>query len=148
MHPHFPTFLIPTPQPPAWSRPRAPRPIHLAPPSGFGRHPDTPPLIHHGRAVTMPSPIAECADAERGLSRLSFGGEGEGMDVDYDGGGVRSAGLEGGDCWADGIVSPVTPGRKRSGAMVNGEKRKVFFGWREDCEKCRARVPGHLAHYL
>jgi hypothetical protein len=58
--------------------------------------------------------------------------------------------------------TPTTPGRTgraRSGAFSasstpqeqeqdrNGG-RKVVFGYREDCEKCRMRFPGHFAHFV
>lgn len=56
--------------------------------------------------------------------------------------------------------TPTTPGRMgraRSGAFSasntphpqeekNG--RRVVFGYRDDCEKCRKRIPGHFAHFV
>lgn len=56
--------------------------------------------------------------------------------------------------------TPTTPGRTgraRSGAFSASstphpqEKaggRRVVFGYREDCEKCRMRFPGHFAHFV
>jgi len=46
---------------------------------------------------------------------------------------------------------PATPrrGRARSGAMTAGTTGKRFvMGYRDDCEKCRARVPGHFSHII
>ncbi|KIW08129.1 uncharacterized protein PV09_01063 [Verruconis gallopava] len=55
--------------------------------------------------------------------------------------------------------TPTTPGRvgrARSGAFSASntphpqEKggRRVVFGYRDDCEKCRMRFPGHFAHFV
>ncbi|KAJ9621294.1 hypothetical protein H2203_007346 [Taxawa tesnikishii (nom. ined.)] len=40
--------------------------------------------------------------------------------------------------------------RSRSGAFTvsNDSTRKFSMGYREDCEKCRNRVPGHMNHFL
>jgi hypothetical protein len=46
----------------------------------------------------------------------------------------------------DNGVSP-RKGRARSGAIYR-EKMVFAYGYRSDCEKCRARVPGHNSHYL
>ncbi|OCK78715.1 hypothetical protein K432DRAFT_356302 [Lepidopterella palustris CBS 459.81] len=90
----------------------------------------------------MPSPISEDeADtpttmAESRLSRLSVAGI-EGMEMDEEAM-QRSE-----------TVSSTTmkkKGRARSGAIT--DKRKFSMGYREDCDKCRARVPGHYSHFL
>lgn len=44
------------------------------------------------------------------------------------------------------LASP-NKGRKRSGAL-SAEKRRFAIGYRDDCEKCRNRVPGHFSHFL
>jgi hypothetical protein len=53
--------------------------------------------------------------------------------------------------------TPTTPGRTgraRSGAFSASSTtqdkggRRVVFGYREDCEKCRMRFPGHFAHFV
>ena len=39
--------------------------------------------------------------------------------------------------------------RQRSGAFISTpEARKLSMGYREDCDKCRRRVPGHMNHFL
>ncbi|KAF5848606.1 hypothetical protein GGP41_009735 [Bipolaris sorokiniana] len=44
-------------------------------------------------------------------------------------------------------ASPNTPrGRKRSGALTG--MGRFSMGYRDDCEKCRQRVPGHYSHFL
>ena len=46
-------------------------------------------------------------------------------------------------------VAPVPlarKGRARSGAFTG--KGRFSMGFREDCEKCRARIPGHYSHFL
>ncbi|KAK4946666.1 hypothetical protein LTR66_014260 [Elasticomyces elasticus] len=37
--------------------------------------------------------------------------------------------------------------RARSGAM-QGQLRRFSMGYRDDCEKCRKRVPGHMSHFV
>lgn len=48
--------------------------------------------------------------------------------------------------------SPVSPtgrtGRARSDAISTGQSKRVVFGYRDDCAKCRTRMPGHWAHFL
>ncbi|KAF2444794.1 hypothetical protein P171DRAFT_443766 [Karstenula rhodostoma CBS 690.94] len=39
-----------------------------------------------------------------------------------------------------------TRGRKRSGALTG--MGRFSMGYRDDCEKCRLRVPGHYSHFL
>jgi len=40
--------------------------------------------------------------------------------------------------------------RQRSGAFISTPEaaRKFSMGYRDDCEKCRNRVPGHMNHFL
>lgn len=95
------------------------------------------------RGRRLPSPISESGDPETPtaltssqLSRLNMRAD-EVMDVDED--------------LLDGGISPLTPvrktGRSRSGAIAM-EKKKYVMGYRDDCEKCRMRVPGHFSHFL
>lgn len=45
------------------------------------------------------------------------------------------------------LLPPPTPrGRKRSGALTG--MGRFSMGYRDDCEKCRLRVPGHYSHFL
>lgn len=104
------------------------------------------------------------------LSRLSVSQDGM-MDVDermmwsqHSGMMQRSSSSLGPESAGGGLTFDVTPptpttpgrtGRARSGAFSasdggGGEKggRRVVFGFREDCEKCRMRVPGHFAHFV
>ncbi|KAF2500558.1 hypothetical protein BU16DRAFT_557020 [Lophium mytilinum] len=84
----------------------------------------------HERDRCMPSPISEDEATESQLSRLSVGGAEE-MDME------------------DAVRSPsqtTKTGRARSGAFT--DKRKFSMGYRDDCDKCRARVPGHYSHFL
>ncbi|KAL5378825.1 hypothetical protein DPSP01_008865 [Paraphaeosphaeria sporulosa] len=39
-----------------------------------------------------------------------------------------------------------TRGRKRSGALTG--MGRFSMGYRDDCEKCRLRIPGHYSHFL
>lgn len=43
-------------------------------------------------------------------------------------------------------VPPTPRGRKRSGALTG--MGRFTMGYRDDCEKCRLRVPGHYSHFL
>ena len=40
--------------------------------------------------------------------------------------------------------------RQRSGAFISTPEaaRKFSMGYRDDCDKCRNRVPGHMNHFL
>ena len=104
------------------------------------------------------------------LSRLSVSQDGM-MDVDertmwsqHSGMMQRSSSNMSGDGGGGGLMFDVTPptpttpgrtGRARSGAFSASDGggadkggRRVVFGYREDCEKCRMRVPGHFAHFV
>ena len=90
----------------------------------------------------MPSPISEDEDipntptafAESQLSRLSVSqGDAEDMETETE--------------TAPPLALPPTPrGRKRSGALTGTPR--FSMGYRDDCEKCRQRVPGHYSHFL
>jgi hypothetical protein len=93
----------------------------------------------------MPSPISEdyvdtpTDITSSQLSRLSFTGE-DTMELDA-------------SAPSDPVPdTPTRTGRARSGAIsaisTGLEKKKFVVGYREDCEKCRARMPGHWAHFL
>ncbi|KAK4990333.1 hypothetical protein LTR66_006844 [Elasticomyces elasticus] len=45
------------------------------------------------------------------------------------------------------LVVVVKKQRARSGAM-QGQLRRFSMGYRDDCEKCRMRVPGHMSHFV
>ncbi|KAI8936818.1 hypothetical protein NX059_006057 [Plenodomus lindquistii] len=94
------------------------------------------------RSRRMPSPISEDEDipdtptafAQSQLSRLSFShpNPADQMDTEQN---SSSLGL------------PPTPrGRKRSGALTG--VGRFSMGYRDDCEKCRQRAPGHYSHFL
>ncbi|KAF2097210.1 hypothetical protein NA57DRAFT_77464 [Rhizodiscina lignyota] len=114
----------------------------MAPPprkSGYRDHPMPSPIresLQSPREVPMPSPTqngsmeTSIATANQ-MSRLSVNG-GDSMEVDD----ARSS---------DGF-SP-RKGRARSGALST-QKTRFVMGYREDCEKCRAKVPGHFSHYI
>ena len=89
------------------------------------------------RSRRMPSPISEDDDipdtptalTQSQLSRLSVSHDY--MDTEE----------------SSNLVPPITPRtRKRSGALTG--MGKFSMGYREDCEKCRQRVPGHYSHFL
>jgi hypothetical protein len=44
------------------------------------------------------------------------------------------------------LLPPTPRGRKRSGALLG--VGRFSMGYREDCEKCVQRVPGHYSHFL
>ncbi|KAE9987617.1 hypothetical protein EG328_002258 [Venturia inaequalis] len=118
-------------------------------PGGFSRQ-------HRPRLSTeadhrMPSPITEdCFEGSTEitssqLSRLSvsqtFMDDDDDMDMD--------------DMMSSQQQSPpVSPtgrgrtGRARSDAISTGQSKRVVFGYRDDCAKCRARMPGHWAHFI
>jgi len=88
----------------------------------------------------MPSPISEDEDipdtptefTQSQLSRLSFSNANATDDMDTS---SPSLGL-----------APAPRGRKRSGALTG--VGRFTMGYRDDCEKCRQRIPGHYSHFL
>ncbi|KAF2133608.1 hypothetical protein P153DRAFT_373190 [Dothidotthia symphoricarpi CBS 119687] len=97
------------------------------------------------RTRRMPSPISEDEDlagspielTQSQLSRLS---------VSFDDMDTATDAVE--TCSPPAAAAPPTPrsGRKRSGALTGSGR--LVMGYREDCEKCRLRVPGHYSHFL
>jgi hypothetical protein len=93
------------------------------------------------RSRRMPSPISEDEDipdtptalTQSQLSRLSV-----------------TTHFNPSDRMDDDMLSPAMPptprGRKRSGALTG--IGRFSMGYRDDCEKCRMRVPGHYSHFL
>lgn len=111
--------------------------IHAPPPLWKG-----PKQESDERSRRMPSPISEDEDipdtptalTQSQLSRLSVSQAHSADNMDTDAPAT--------------IPSPNTPrGRKRSGAMTAGIGR-FSMGYRDDCEKCRQRVPGHYSHFV
>lgn len=93
------------------------------------------------RSRRMPSPISEDEDipdtptalTQSQLSRLSFSHNStDQMETE-----TSTTPL---------VVPPTPRGRKRSGALTG--MGRFSLGYREDCEKCRQRVPGHYSHFL
>lgn len=94
------------------------------------------------RSRRMPSPISEDEDipdtptalTQSQLSRLSVShANADEMET---------------DCHTQPLAPPPTPrGRKRSGALT-GTTGRFSMGYRDDCEKCRQKVPGHYSHFL
>ena len=104
----------------------------------------------------MPSPIVEdtmetSSDLPSSqLSRLTVSQE-DGMDLDTAWSQPSSDGFP----WDSMPLTPSTPGRigrARSGAFsattAQASGRRVVFGYREECEKCRMRFPGHFTHFV
>jgi hypothetical protein len=98
--------------------------------------------MEEDRSRRMPSPISEDEDipdtptefTQSQLSRLSFSQANPADDMDT-------------ETAATTLALPPTPrGRKRSGALTG--MGRFSMGYREDCEKCRQRVPGHYSHFL
>ncbi|KAF2865995.1 hypothetical protein BDV95DRAFT_612230 [Massariosphaeria phaeospora] len=98
--------------------------------------------------MRMPSPISEDEDlpdtptalTQSQLSRLSVTSHtpSDHMDVGF---GCAD------ETPASPLNVPPTPtGRKRSGAFTG--KGRFSMGYRDDCDKCRQRVPGHYSHFL
>ncbi|KAL1610289.1 hypothetical protein SLS60_001955 [Paraconiothyrium brasiliense] len=91
------------------------------------------------RTIRMPSPISEdedipdtpTAQTQSQLSRLSVATNysSDRMDMEM----------------PPPSATP-TRGRKRSGALTG--IGRFSMGYRDDCEKCRLRVPGHYSHFL
>jgi hypothetical protein len=97
--------------------------------------------IDDDRIRRMPSPISEDEDipdtptafTQSQLSRLSFSHASTADQMDSESSST--------------LAPPPTPrGRKRSGALTG--VGRFSMGYREDCEKCRQRVPGHYSHFL
>ncbi|KAL6703339.1 hypothetical protein ACN47E_009757 [Coniothyrium glycines] len=94
------------------------------------------------RSRRMPSPISEDEDipdtptalTQSQLSRLSFSHTNNADVMDTDASGISLA------------LPPTPRGRKRSGALTG--MGRFSMGYRDDCEKCRQRVPGHYSHFL
>lgn len=116
-------------------------------PGGFSRQHR--PRLSNETDHRMPSPITEDYSetptelTSSQLSRLS----------------VSQNSMEDDDMDMDTMMSsqqtpPVSPsgrgriGRARSDAISTGHSKRVVFGYRDDCAKCRARMPGHWAHFL
>ncbi|KAF1837076.1 hypothetical protein BDW02DRAFT_492215 [Decorospora gaudefroyi] len=94
------------------------------------------------RSRRMPSPISEDDDipdtptalTQSQLSRLSFSHASSTDHMDTTESSTK-------------LSLPPTPrGRKRSGAMTG--MPRFSMGYRDDCDKCRQRVPGHYSHFL
>jgi hypothetical protein len=98
--------------------------------------------IEDDRSRRMPSPISEDDDSpdtptaltQSQLSRLSFSQTNVADQMDTDGPATMF------------IVPPTPRGRKRSGALTG--MGRFIMGYRDDCDKCRQRVPGHYSHFL
>ncbi|KAJ4376458.1 hypothetical protein N0V83_001742 [Neocucurbitaria cava] len=104
------------------------------------------------RSRRMPSPISEDEDipdtptalTQSQLSRLSFShphppNSSDQMETEVSDSADSAAALA--------LLPPPTPrGRKRSGALTG--MGRFSMGYRDDCEKCRLRVPGHYSHFL
>lgn len=109
-----------------------PSPIHesvYSPARESVNSPNVSPRSQHALLPALQTP----ATAAQDMSRLSVNGDG--MDVE------NRPPAE--------IESPTTirMGRSRSGALFT-EKKKYHLGYLDGCEKCRARVPGHVSHFL
>lgn len=109
------------------------------------------PQADEDRGRRMPSPISEYEDipdtptalTQSQLSRLSVTSSNpasEHMDLEA----TRSGETE--MAPPPGVSTTPTRGRKRSGAFTG--KGRFSMGYRDDCEKCRQRVPGHYSHFL
>ncbi|KAF2190919.1 hypothetical protein K469DRAFT_558053 [Zopfia rhizophila CBS 207.26] len=102
------------------------------------------------RGRRMPSPISEDEDipdtptafTQSQLSRLSV--------TTTSSSDATNVGMEeekaGNVVPPPGVVTTPSRGRKRSGAFTG--KGRFSMGYREDCDKCRARIPGHYSHFL
>jgi len=107
------------------------------------------PTSNHDRSRRMPSPISEDDDnipdtpttlTQSQLSRLSVSHANAADDMDME---LEEESFAGGP-----LAAPPTPrGRKRSGALT-GSTGRFSMGYREDCAKCRQKVPGHYSHFL
>lgn len=113
-------------------------PMMQAPTSRKNSRQDT----EQDRSRRMPSPISEDEDipdtptalTQSQLSRLSFSQNYATDQMD-----MESTPMT--------LAMPPTPrGRKRSGAFTG--MGRFTMGYRDDCEKCKQRVPGHYSHFL
>jgi hypothetical protein len=95
--------------------------------------------LDEDRNRRIPSPISEDFDypntptalTQSQLSRLSFTHDNPADQMEMD----------------EAETPPPTPrGRKRSGALTG--PGRFSMGYRDDCEKCLQRVPGHISHFL
>jgi hypothetical protein len=109
------------------------------------------PQLDQDRSRRMPSPISEDEDipdtptalTQSQLSRLSVTSNNHAADsMDLE---IRTS-VETDMAPPPGVVTTPTRGRKRSGALSG--KGRFSMGYRDDCEKCRQRVPGHYSHFL
>ena len=120
----------------------------------------------------LPSPIHEDAMeiADSQLSRLSFHSVddgpmsmdlGLGLDTSISNAHIDTrvdSGIDPGPASEMPVIPLVRKGRARSGAISSSPDtprswhglsgRRFFMGYREDCEKCRMKIPGHFAHFL
>ncbi|KAF1999613.1 hypothetical protein P154DRAFT_436780 [Amniculicola lignicola CBS 123094] len=98
----------------------------------------------HDRSRRMPSPISEDEDlpdtptafTQSQLERLSVTSHNH----------VSEHNMDLSEEPPPGVNTSPTRGRKRSGAFTG--KGRFSMGYREDCDKCRARIPGHYSHFL
>jgi hypothetical protein len=96
-------------------------------------------VVDEDRTRRIPSPISEDEDhpvtptalTQSQLSRLSFAQDNPVDQMEMD---EAKAPL------------PTPRGRKRSGALTG--IGRFSMGYRDDCEKCRQRVAGHISHFL
>ncbi len=107
------------------------------------RIPSCPSVLPTSMEHSLPSPISEngpetptTAAAGNQLSQLSMIGE-EGMELDM---AETSVAVRLPLSQPGGIPSPVHEG--------TGSKRRFSMGYREDCSRCRERVPGHFSHFI
>ncbi|KAF2747305.1 hypothetical protein M011DRAFT_402767 [Sporormia fimetaria CBS 119925] len=103
-------------------------------------------INHDDRSIRMPSPISEDEDfpdtptglTSSQLSRLSVKST---TDL-----GIAHTTDSSMSTPPPGVMTTPMTGRKRSGALSG--RGRWCMGYRDDCEKCRQRVPGHHAHFL
>lgn len=93
----------------------------------------SPGLSPRNASVPASPAMQSSAAAVRDMSRLSV--TGDSMDI------------EDGPLGQADSPTAVRMGRQRSGALFT-EKKRFHLGYLDDCDKCRARVPGHHSHFL
>ncbi|GAB7357086.1 hypothetical protein MBLNU459_g7899t1 [Dothideomycetes sp. NU459] len=132
---------VPTPVISAATRPK-PAPLQTSDPSSSTSIPYCPLRNHLGNTTErVPSPISEdephtpTTVAGSQLSLLTV------TDVDMDMEPAEPPEIE---------AVVVRKQRARSGAFTSPRdpSKKLSMGYRDDCEKCRNRVPGHMNHFL